>query len=203
MSSWSSPSSNIFPAPEIESVPEDHNRKGGQLYNNRQYEEAVAMYAVAIVASKDNRNPKYLSNLAATFLKLEKSTARDALRCDPRAIKARYRRVMARKGLGDFAKALVDLTSLLTTSPGHANVAVEEISDLHRASGAHYLDFEEVLYADFLSVIGSPQTLTQPNTVQFTPSASPLVPQNNDIGTNRLAHQKKENSRLVKRQVES
>ncbi|KAJ6484919.1 hypothetical protein C8R45DRAFT_999635 [Mycena sanguinolenta] len=97
------------------------NAKAGELFHAGDFAGAAEYYELATHAAADTV-PVYLSNLAATYLKLRKYRAAEqaadkALRLEPRAIKPRYRRAVARKNLNLISEALIDLASVLTTDP--------------------------------------------------------------------------------------
>ncbi|KAJ7151937.1 hypothetical protein C8R46DRAFT_1357573 [Mycena filopes] len=151
------------------------NKEGGELFKLQKYEDAAKRYQSAILADSTN-SPLYFSNLSAAYLKLGRfpqaeSAANTSLIRDPRSVKARYRRAMARKEQGHLAEALVDLTSLLTTSPGNteAATALREISALYVASGEETISLEDVVIADFPHAFGSPSVLEIPRATQATP----------------------------------
>lgn len=92
---------------------------------------------------------------------LAESAAHTSLVRDPRSVKARYRRAIARKERGRLAESLVDLASLLTISPANteATAALKEISALFGATGNPRISLEDVIAADFPPAFGSPSTL--------------------------------------------
>ncbi|KAJ7852205.1 hypothetical protein B0H14DRAFT_810833 [Mycena olivaceomarginata] len=108
-------------APDIEAV--QLNKEAGEFFRCGQYGAAVQCYEAAIIADT-SESPLYFSNLAAAFLKLgqfesAQSAAHTALQRDPKSVKARYRRALARRESGRIAEALMDLATLLSIHPDH------------------------------------------------------------------------------------
>ncbi|KAF8801413.1 hypothetical protein BYT27DRAFT_7174103 [Phlegmacium glaucopus] len=96
--------------------------EGNKMYNNGDYIEAANNYAKA-VNIHGGPKPVLMSNLAMTYLKLElyedaEWAATIALTHDPRNIKARFRRAMARKEKGmDSRHAISDLLIIINEDP--------------------------------------------------------------------------------------
>jgi hypothetical protein len=93
-----------------------------------------------------------------------------ALVRDPRSVKARYRRAMARRGLGNIPEALVDLASLLTTAPTHGEAmsAFAELLSVQNVPGSRRMSPENILAADFPPAYGS----MSPGVASIQPSDS-------------------------------
>ncbi|KAL1714479.1 hypothetical protein EV715DRAFT_209481, partial [Schizophyllum commune] len=95
--------------------------EGNKLFRKGDYHGSMHMYIDALKAIR-KPDPVLLCNLAASFLKQEmfpeaEQTATEALARDPKSVKARYRRSMARKGMKRYRGAVIDLDTLL--SHGH------------------------------------------------------------------------------------
>ncbi|KAJ7364467.1 hypothetical protein DFH08DRAFT_1073180 [Mycena albidolilacea] len=85
---------------------------GGKLFKAGNYGGAAKYYQCAI--AENDTVSTYFANLAEADLRLEmyhaaQDAAQRALTLDPRSVKARYRRAMARKGLNLIPEALVDI----------------------------------------------------------------------------------------------
>ncbi|KAJ6616013.1 hypothetical protein B0H10DRAFT_2038933 [Mycena sp. CBHHK59/15] len=80
-----------------------------------------------------------------------------ALLLEPRALKARYRRAMARKQLNLVPESLIDITSLLTTDPNNPEAKAEfpVLVDLQNESGRRALSPEDIVTADLPHAYGS------------------------------------------------
>ncbi|KAJ6462174.1 hypothetical protein C8R45DRAFT_1178668, partial [Mycena sanguinolenta] len=139
------------------------SNQAGELFKADDFEGAAKYYEIATQVA-GNSVSIYLSNLAAAYLKLEKyraaaHAADRALRLEPRAIKARYRRAMARKNLKFIPEALIDLASLLTTDPGigEARAEFQTLTAPQNRTGRieRALTTEEILKADSPSAYGS------------------------------------------------
>ncbi|KAJ6600256.1 hypothetical protein DFH09DRAFT_1497619 [Mycena vulgaris] len=106
---------------------EQLNLEGISLFRNGQYERAAEKFRVAINAANttsaaDDTTTIYFSNLAAAYLELQEftlalETSHIALLRDATYIAARYRRAMARKGLGLLLQCLIDLYTIITMDP--------------------------------------------------------------------------------------
>ncbi|KAK6969482.1 hypothetical protein R3P38DRAFT_756440 [Favolaschia claudopus] len=102
------------------------NSEATTQFKNGNFRAAEELYRQAIYASGDSIPlTPLLSNLSATLIKLGEfdeadHAARDALRFEPRAIKPRYRRGVARREMGFFAEALIDFASVLVIDPTHS-----------------------------------------------------------------------------------
>ncbi|KAI0065070.1 hypothetical protein BV25DRAFT_1989327 [Artomyces pyxidatus] len=108
---------------------------GNLLFRQGKYPEAIEMYEQAIVFN--GPRPVYLLNLAAAYLKLDQYEsaglyATRALLHDPTLIKARYRRALARKGVGQLFAAKIDLETILKQDPNcaEAQTELQEIRNL-------------------------------------------------------------------------
>ncbi|KAF8959770.1 hypothetical protein BDZ97DRAFT_1922742 [Flammula alnicola] len=103
--------------------------KGNEFFMQRDYVGAANFYVEAI--NVHGPKPVFMSNLAAAYLKLDlfeeaEWAATTALEYDPRMIKARYRRAVARKSIFCFKAAISDLESILTQDKGN-NDATKEL----------------------------------------------------------------------------
>ncbi|OBZ72933.1 Mitochondrial import receptor subunit TOM34 [Grifola frondosa] len=101
--------------------------EGNGFFKQDEYLKAAETYRAA--AFLDGPRPVYMSNLAAALLKLEmwnllKRTTR-ALRYDAKHVKARYRRAVARKHLGEYDAALKDLHVILQMDPANGTARAE------------------------------------------------------------------------------
>ncbi|CAK5281064.1 unnamed protein product [Mycena citricolor] len=101
---------------------------GNDLFRQGKYAEAAKMYNEAIEVN--GTQTLYMSNLAATYLKLEdfdmaERAASTALLSDPKMVKARFRRAMARKGASKLLAAKIDLDTVLELQPSCFEAALE------------------------------------------------------------------------------
>ncbi|KAF8955564.1 hypothetical protein BDZ97DRAFT_2080546 [Flammula alnicola] len=115
--------------------------EGNELFKKGDYVEAADFYARAV--NFDGPKPVLMSNLAAVYLKLElfadaEWAATTALEYDPRMVKARYRRAMARKALFCFKAAISDLESILAQDPGNkgAEEGLQVVRTLMESEGS-------------------------------------------------------------------
>ncbi|KAJ6457072.1 hypothetical protein C8R47DRAFT_174848 [Mycena vitilis] len=105
------------PPPTISDAEIEQRASSGEKYKNLgKYTEAAAMYNSAVEVH--GTHSVYMSNLAATYLKLEdyelaEKAATMALTHDPRMVKARFRRGLARKGKNQLRAACTDFTTIL------------------------------------------------------------------------------------------
>lgn len=121
------------------------------------------------------------------------AAADKALRFEPRALKARYRRAIARKNMNLIPEALVDISSLLTTDPSNAEGKVEfqKLVDIHNKTGRRALSPEDILESDSPHAHGSlsnPQRenandLHQMSLPFFRFGTPPSAPTSKDIGS--------------------
>ncbi|KAJ7477747.1 hypothetical protein B0H11DRAFT_1287046 [Mycena galericulata] len=139
-------------APDIEAV--RLNKEAGEFFRCGQYGAAVQCYKAAIIADT-SESPLYFSNLAAAYLKLgqfesAQSAAHTALQRDPKSVKARYRRALARRESGQIAEALMDLATLLSIHPDHkeGSSAFANFLAAHAAAGSKQLSPDEIVAAD-------------------------------------------------------
>ncbi|KAJ7878027.1 hypothetical protein B0H13DRAFT_2346820 [Mycena leptocephala] len=152
------------------------NEEAKTLFQTGRYEEAARIYEAAIAADT-GKAAVYYSNLAAAYLKLQRfdlaqRAAHDALLRDCRSLKARYRRAMARRGLGLLPHCLVDLSGVLATHPTNteARIAFNDTLRMHDSAGKPRLSVAEIRRLDFPPAHGS--TLTAPADSCLRPSAS-------------------------------
>ena len=100
-------------------------QKGNELFKDKQYEEAAALYSKAIQACPTNEDKEkcvYLKNRAACHIKTQryKEAVLDcvsALALCPGDVKAMYRYAQGLEGLGKDSEALVQLKKLLAIDP--------------------------------------------------------------------------------------
>ncbi|KAH7908974.1 TPR-like protein [Hygrophoropsis aurantiaca] len=96
--------------------------EGNNLYKDEDFIGAARCYSQAVEVHGAATKSVLNSNLAATYLKLGMNreahiTATDALLADPKSVKARFRRGMARQELGLFSAAAVDFRAVLKMDP--------------------------------------------------------------------------------------
>ncbi|KAG6861781.1 hypothetical protein C0995_012285 [Termitomyces sp. Mi166 len=96
---------------------------GNNLFQGGDYEAAVETYQEAI--DEYGATAVLYSNLAAAYLKLEQydeaqDAATEALVLDPKMVKARYRRGLARKESGQYRAALIDFKAVLEQDSSRA-----------------------------------------------------------------------------------
>ncbi|KAF7357109.1 RNA polymerase II-associated protein 3 [Mycena sanguinolenta] len=158
------------------------NNEARKLFDEGKFEDAGKLYERANEADTLN-SPIYLSNLALVYLKLKQFEKAEicatiALSRDPRFIKARYRRAMARWRRGRPMEALVDLASVLTLDPMDkaAVAAFETVSNEYESLGdsRSSLDPMQILRADFPSPYGS-AAAPRPRTAQNVSRANGVV----------------------------
>ncbi|KAH9954655.1 hypothetical protein BC827DRAFT_1241630 [Russula dissimulans] len=122
---------------------EIHKEAGNAYFREGDYPKAVLEYDAAMKI----HGPRlaYLSNAAAAWLKMEvydraEACAEEALRQDPRFVKARYRRGLARKGNLELARAAVDFRTVLKQDPSltEARDALSETLALMRELDDEY-----------------------------------------------------------------
>ncbi|KAJ7739369.1 hypothetical protein B0H16DRAFT_1729463 [Mycena metata] len=138
-----------------------------ESFKKGDYSEAAKLYKLAIAADT-SRSSVYFCNLSGAYLKLKRfkdaeSAAHTALIREPKSIKARYRRAVARREQGHNLEALVDLSSLLAVSPGNAQALAvfQEISDeLLLAGGTRRLCFHQIIDADYPPTSAPPVVVT-------------------------------------------
>ncbi|KAJ7613829.1 hypothetical protein DFH06DRAFT_1241853 [Mycena polygramma] len=135
------------------------NEEGGKLFKAGDFRGAARSYLLAIAAT--DRVYVYFSNLAAAYLKLgiysvAQDAATKALRLEPRALKARYRRAIARKHIGLVPDAMIDILSVLTTDPSNteAKAELQILVDIQKKADRR-LSPEEILDADEPHAYGS------------------------------------------------
>ncbi|KAJ7017693.1 hypothetical protein C8F04DRAFT_426155 [Mycena alexandri] len=157
------------------------NEQAKEPFKNGDYTEAARLYKLAVLADTSN-SPLYLCNLSAVYLKLRRfkdaeSAAHTALIRDPKSIKARYRRAVAKREQGGTGslEALVDLSSLLSVSPGNTEAlgTFQDISDSLLRGGPRRLCFHEILDAAYPPAVAPPvQVTTTSSTVIEMPLAT-------------------------------
>ncbi|KAI0264886.1 hypothetical protein BC834DRAFT_970456 [Gloeopeniophorella convolvens] len=117
---------------------EKYKAAGNDLFRAGEYRKAISEYNYAII--KHGPRSVYLSNTSAAWLKLGEFDAAErsasaALSYDPKFIKARYRRGLARKGNLQLAAAAIDFRAVLEMDSAsiEAKSALEETLTLMRA----------------------------------------------------------------------
>ncbi|GJE90513.1 hypothetical protein PsYK624_066530 [Phanerochaete sordida] len=100
-------------AEELKEEGDEHYKAQRHGKAAKSYKEAILTYGPRLV---------YVNHLAAAYLKLKRYRdaalcAEDVLERDPKQLKARFRRAMARKGQGDRDGAIADLVVLLRHDP--------------------------------------------------------------------------------------
>ncbi|KAK7035922.1 RNA polymerase II-associated protein 3 [Favolaschia claudopus] len=118
----------ITEAEERAAKAENAKNMGNDYFRKGMYKEAAERYNAA--AAINGTQPTYMSNLAATYLKLEdyelaESAAGMALLSDPRMIKARFRRGLARKATRQLRAAATDFVTVLKLDPDCAEAKTE------------------------------------------------------------------------------
>ncbi|KAJ7024056.1 hypothetical protein C8F04DRAFT_1303374 [Mycena alexandri] len=149
----------------------DFNEQAKQPFKNGDYTEAARLYKLAVLADT-SKSALYLCNLSAAYLKLRRFkdaefAAHTALIREPKSIKARYRRAVAKREQGRSLEALVDLASLLAVSPDNTEVlgTSREISNCILRGGTRRLCFHDILDAAYPPVVAPPvQVTTSPST---------------------------------------
>lgn len=124
---------------------------GNRLFKDGDYKGASRVYAQAVELF--GPRPVLMSNLAAAYMKLELYeevawAATTALQFDPRMIKARFRRALARKAMKQFRAAMADLEVVVTRDPGCSEArneleAIEKLTDSEGDVGDGY-SFDEL-----------------------------------------------------------
>ncbi|KAJ7719122.1 hypothetical protein B0H16DRAFT_410523 [Mycena metata] len=149
------------------------NEMAKSHFRDGQYAQAAEKYQAAIAAD-GRKSALYFSNLAAAYLKLQnfesaQTAAHDALLIDCHSVKARYRRAMARRGLGLLAHSIVDLSSAVITDPLSREVrsAFLETMRMYETPGKHTLGVNELRTIDFPPAHGS--VLAAPVTKDLPP----------------------------------
>ncbi|KAA1476404.1 TPR-like protein [Dentipellis sp. KUC8613] len=101
-----------------------HRRQGTTNFENGRFREAITDFENAIIT--DGPNTAILSDMAEAYLAIE--AREDAERCaqrallhDPQSTTARYRRGLARKGLGNLKGAAIDFGLVLAQDPAFAD----------------------------------------------------------------------------------
>ncbi|KAJ7469568.1 hypothetical protein FB451DRAFT_1368550 [Mycena latifolia] len=89
----------------------------GKLFKAGDFSGAAKYYELATTTT--DRVSVYFSNLVAAY-RGARAAADKALQLEPRALKARYRRAIARKSLNLLPEALVDIFSSLASDPRNA-----------------------------------------------------------------------------------
>ncbi|KAI0069652.1 TPR-like protein [Panus rudis PR-1116 ss-1] len=112
--------------------------EGNNHYRSQRWAEAASCYERAIMIYGPRAT--YMSNLAATYLKLQRyeeaeEAATEALKRNPKEVKARYRRAMAKKARGLLFSAITDLQIILHLDPTNPE-AKREFSSIREELGA-------------------------------------------------------------------
>ncbi|KAJ6606170.1 hypothetical protein DFH09DRAFT_1119508 [Mycena vulgaris] len=113
---------------------------GNELFRAGKYAEAAVKYNDAV--NIHGTQPVYMSNLAATYLKLEECAQPLRFCSDPRMTKARFRRGMARKESNQLKAAKTDFETILREDPSCAEAqvelaAVQRLCEIHGESDAN------------------------------------------------------------------
>ncbi|KAJ7453260.1 hypothetical protein B0H11DRAFT_277775 [Mycena galericulata] len=134
--------------------------QGRKFFQAKDFRGAALCYELATKAT--DQVPIYFTNLAAAYLKLGRYplahiASTNALNLEPRALKPRYRRAIARKFLKRIPEALVDILSLLTTDPNNAEGRAEFqiLVDLQNTPERRPLSPEDIIDADLPHAHGS------------------------------------------------
>ncbi|KAF7359113.1 RNA polymerase II-associated protein 3 [Mycena sanguinolenta] len=134
-SAMSSSSDSVLVPTEQERARDGDNMKdkGNDLFRQGLYREAAKMYNTAVEIN--GTQPAYMSNLAATYLKLQnyelaESAATMALRHAPQMHKARFRRGLARKATMQLRAAATDFATILKEDSDCAD-AKSELASVH------------------------------------------------------------------------
>ncbi|KAF5386644.1 hypothetical protein D9615_002037 [Tricholomella constricta] len=132
-------------AAEIAAQLEAQKNTGNDLFKAGDFFEAIEVYQDAI--DTFGEKPVLFSNLAAAYLKVEdyeqaEDAATSALMYDPRMIKARYRRGLARRGMHNLGAAIADFRSVLEQDPSRteAREQLRTTEDLYAVLGGHHDD---------------------------------------------------------------
>ncbi|NXN41453.1 TOM34 protein, partial [Rhinoptilus africanus] len=108
--------------------------EGNELVKTGNHKKAVEKYSESLQLSQECAT---YTNRALCYLTLKqyKEAAQDcteALRLDPKNVKALYRRAQALKGLKDYKSSIADIKSLLKTEPKNT-AALRLLQELNRA----------------------------------------------------------------------
>ncbi|KIJ67435.1 hypothetical protein HYDPIDRAFT_25888 [Hydnomerulius pinastri MD-312] len=98
--------------------------EGNALFRKGDYLGAAEFYQKAVAIHSSVAKPVLLTNLAAAYLKLGMAaeacfTTTDALLADPRSIKARFRRGVARQEMNMLDAAAADFRTVICLDPGN------------------------------------------------------------------------------------
>ncbi|KAJ7019107.1 hypothetical protein C8F04DRAFT_1148975 [Mycena alexandri] len=157
---------------------EELNVQAKALFRDARYTEAAALWELA--TRSDPTCSVYFVNLSAAYLKLGEfqaalSSAQNALTLDCRSVKARYRRAMAHKGMGQLAECLLDLYSTLIIDPTtkEARVSFKEMLQTYNVPGKKTLNPVTVLTCNYPPAHGSmPSVSSVTITTDSNPTAS-------------------------------
>ncbi|KAF9460879.1 hypothetical protein BDZ94DRAFT_1197036 [Collybia nuda] len=108
---------------------EELKNEGNQKFKQGDYSGAGELYTQAII--EYGAKGLLHSNLAAVYLKLElfedaDKAATIALSYEPKNIKARFRRGMARKAMGRLSAALADFETITSADPNNREAGMQE-----------------------------------------------------------------------------
>ncbi|PBK64713.1 hypothetical protein ARMSODRAFT_918191 [Armillaria solidipes] len=120
-----------------------YKEQGNKYFSQGKYQEAIEQYKKAI--DVHGPQPIYNTNIAVAYLKLHmcqeaEEYCDEALKYDPRSIKARYRRGIARRDMFAFKSAMEDFRACVKLAP-HDSQFKKEIAqtrqecDQRRAAG--------------------------------------------------------------------
>ncbi|KAL6301896.1 hypothetical protein BKA93DRAFT_930024 [Sparassis latifolia] len=128
-------------------IAERLKEEGNNFFRAQEWAGAADKYRAAAFAH--GPRPVYMTNLAAALLKLEQwveaeSAADRALRYEPKNIKARFRRGVARKEREEYADAIRDFYSVLRLDPNNSEAHAELTETLALSA----IDHEDPLNGD-------------------------------------------------------
>ncbi|KAF9220691.1 TPR-like protein [Gyrodon lividus] len=126
---------------------------GNTFYRSGDYLSATECYQKAIAVHGPTTKPVLLTNLAATYLKLEMFaeahfTAGEALIADPKSVKARFRRGVARQEMNMLPAAAADFRTVLRLDPGNkeAESRLDFVEELYLADDGLETDHSDDEY---------------------------------------------------------
>ncbi|TDL23899.1 hypothetical protein BD410DRAFT_786567 [Rickenella mellea] len=111
-------------AAEKKKQAEELKEMGDDYFRRKEYITAVQCYTHAV--HLNGNQPTYMSNLAAALVRLERfeaaeAAAHTALLHDPKSLKARYLRGLARRGQTHFHAAILDFENVIAQDPTNAD----------------------------------------------------------------------------------
>ncbi|KIJ13194.1 hypothetical protein PAXINDRAFT_177052 [Paxillus involutus ATCC 200175] len=141
-------------AQERRAKSEKLKEEGNALYRVEDYTNAIECYqkAIDVHVHGSAATPVLLTNLAAAYIKLEMYgaahfTATEALIGDPKSVKARFRRGVARQNMDMLDAAVTDFRTVLSLDPENQETKarlgfVEELSLVNEGIDTGYSDDE-------------------------------------------------------------